>query len=181
MLHGDHWLFVGEVKRCAAADGSPLIFRHGEFAIADSLQPQAEAPRRAPSAGGRVACEPVRRRPVPASHGIAGGIGRHAALGNLEPGDQPFYEEYLPFLLARAGHQVEAGFHRQLHKHDLSMLSWRVLAALSSRSDWTIGEFCEASLAKQPTISKLIDRLVQQGMVARRRRCRRCAPRADRA
>ena len=40
VLHGDHWLFVGEVKRCAAADGSPLIFRHGEFAIADSLQPR---------------------------------------------------------------------------------------------------------------------------------------------
>ena len=31
-----------------------------------------------------------------------------------------------------------------------------------------IGELCEAGLAKQPTISKLIDRLVQQGMVARR-------------
>ena len=140
MLHGDHWLFVGEVKRCAAADGSPLIFRHGEFAIADSLQPPALAlPSRTATAG-----------------------------DNLEPGDKPFYEEYLPFLLARAGHQVEAGFHRQLHKHDLSMLSWRVLAALSSRSDWTIGELCEAGLAKQPTISKLIDRLVQQGMVARR-------------
>ena len=94
----------------------------------------------------------------------------------FEPGDQPFYEEYLPFLLARAGHQVAAGFHRQLRKHDLSMLSWRVLAALSSRDDWTIGELCAASLAKQPTISKLIDRLEQQGMVARRERPGRCAP-----
>ena len=171
MLHGDHWLFVGEVKRCAAADGSPLIFRHGEFAIADSLEPQAEVPSRtappadaSPWAGGPA-------QPLPASQASqasqAGSDGM-LPLGSLEPGDQPFYEEYLPFLLARAGHQVEAGFHRQLQKHDLSMLSWRVLAALSSRSDWTIGELCEASLAKQPTISKLIDRLVQQGMVARR-------------
>ncbi len=163
MLHGDHWLFIGEVKRCAAADGSPLIFRHGEFAIADSLQPQAVS---APAAAWPpVAAVPHSSQwPVPATASSAAS----AVTDNLEPGDQPFYEEYLPFLLARAGHQVEAGFHRQLHEHDLSMLSWRVLAALSSRRDWTIGELSEASLAKQPTISKLIDRLVQQGMVARR-------------
>jgi len=143
-LQGDHWLFVGEVKRCAGADGSPLIFRHGEFAVADSLE----------------------RPGVPAAGTGEGGGGSDPE--GFEPGDQPFYEEYLPFLLARAGHQVAGGFHRQLRKHDLSMLSWRVLAALSSRDDWTIGELCAASLAKQPTISKLIDRLEQQGMVARR-------------
>lgn len=133
VLHGDHWLFVGEVKRCAGADGSPLIFRHGEFAAADAL---GQAPTDVPAVGA--------------------------------PGDQPFYEEYLPFLLARAGHQVAGGFHRQLRRHGLSMLSWRVLAGLSSRDDWTIGELCAASLAKQPTISKLIDRLVQQRMVMRK-------------
>jgi flavin reductase (DIM6/NTAB) family NADH-FMN oxidoreductase RutF/DNA-binding MarR family transcriptional regulator len=168
MLHGDHWLFVGEVKRCAAADGSPLIFRHGEFAIADSLQPQAEAPSSTSALADASLRAGAPVRPVPSSQASQAGSDSMLPLGNLEPGDQPFYEEYLPFLLARAGHQVEAGFHRQLHNHDLSMLSWRVLAALSSRSDWTIGELCEASLAKQPTISKLIDRLVQQGMVARR-------------
>jgi flavin reductase (DIM6/NTAB) family NADH-FMN oxidoreductase RutF/DNA-binding MarR family transcriptional regulator len=157
VLHGDHWLFIGEVKRCAAADGSPLIFRHGEFAIADSLQPPPPSYAGAASPGS----------------GAAGAI-TAASAGSpqdpdtLEPGDQPFYEEYLPFLLARAGHQVEGRFHRQLHKHDLSMLSWRVLAALSSRNDWTIGELCDACLAKQPTISKLVDRLVQQGLVRRR-------------
>ncbi|MBA3479309.1 MAG: flavin reductase [Lautropia sp.] len=145
VLQGDHWLFVGEVKRCASADGSPLIFRHGEFAVADSLHRPIAAPG---------AAEPSDVDPLEPE--------------GFEPGDQPFYEEYLPFLLARAGHQVAGGFHRQLRRHDLSMLSWRVLAALSSRDDWTIGELCAASLAKQPTISKLIDRLVQQGRVARR-------------
>ncbi len=134
LLQGDHWLFVGEVKRCAAADGSPLIFRHGEFAIADSLLQPAPDPT-----------EP----------------------DGFEPGDQPFYEEYLPFLLARAGHQIAGEFQRQLRKHDLSMLSWRVLAALSSRDDWTLGQLCAVSLAKQPTISRLIDRLGQQGLVSR--------------
>ena len=185
VLHGDHWLFVGEVKRCAAADGSPLIFRHGEFATADSLQPQADAetPRDWPIGPAPHSSQWSRPTPDAArpgwdpQPGMAGrspsaalrsGGGSLPPSDSLEPGDQPFYEEYLPFLLARAGHQVEAGFHRQLHEHDLSMLSWRVLAALSSRSEWTIGELSEASLAKQPTISKLTDRLVQQGLVARR-------------
>ncbi|HZH07264.1 MAG TPA: flavin reductase [Lautropia sp.] len=168
-LHGDHWLFVGEVKRCAGADGSPLIFRHGEFAIADSLSRPAA-----------LANEPAGRGTAPVPQGIeregvvepgdvpAGPVPAAAEPEGFEPGDQPFYEEYLPFLLARAGHQVAGGFHRQLRKHDLSMLSWRVLAALSSRDDWTIGELCAACLAKQPTISKLIDRLEQQALVARR-------------
>jgi flavin reductase (DIM6/NTAB) family NADH-FMN oxidoreductase RutF/DNA-binding MarR family transcriptional regulator len=155
-LHGDHWLFIGEVKRCAAADGSPLIFRHGEFAIADALQPLAELPAGSPQT-----------RPALAGGGSAEALPFPGQEPGLEPGDQPFYEEYLPFLLARAGHQVAGGFQRQLHKHDLGMLSWRVLAALSSRDGWTIGDLCAASIAKQPTISKLVDRLVRQGLVAR--------------
>jgi flavin reductase (DIM6/NTAB) family NADH-FMN oxidoreductase RutF/DNA-binding MarR family transcriptional regulator len=154
VLHGDHWLFVGEVKRCASADGSPLIFRHGEFAIADSLEPLPDyLSAFGPPGGG---------------YPVAGATGKPGEPDGFEPGDQPFYEEYLPFLLARAGHHIAGGFHRQLRKHDLSMLSWRVLAALSSRNDWTIGELCAASLAKQPTISKLVDRLVQQQMVVRK-------------
>jgi flavin reductase (DIM6/NTAB) family NADH-FMN oxidoreductase RutF/DNA-binding MarR family transcriptional regulator len=142
-LHGDHWLFIGEVKRCAAADGSPLVFRHGEFASAGALEDAF------------VDMDAVADMP-----------GAHEPEG-FEPGDQPFYEEYLPFLLARAGHQVAGGFNRQLQRHGLSMLSWRVLAALSSRDEWTIGELCAVSIAKQPTISKLIDRMVRRGMVAR--------------
>jgi flavin reductase (DIM6/NTAB) family NADH-FMN oxidoreductase RutF/DNA-binding MarR family transcriptional regulator len=179
MLLGDHWLFIGEVKRCASAEGSPLIFRHGEFAIADALQKPSAAAPGSPTPATRLTAptnstspasparfEAARTADATGAAGAAGAIDPSEPEG-LEPGDQPFYEEYLPFLLARAGHQIAGGFHRHLHEHDLSMLSWRVLAALSSRDDWTIGELCAASLAKQPTISKLIDRLVQQGMVRR--------------
>src|SRR5690606_15106517 len=109
-LHGDHWLFIGEVKRSAATDGSPLIFRHGEFAVADSLQSQAADPSsegawRATGAPSAAAS----RANLPGAP--AGAATPATEPGGLEPGDQPFYEEYLPFLLARAGHQVEAGFH----------------------------------------------------------------------
>ena len=142
--HGDHWLFIGEVKRCAAAEGSPLVFRRGEFASAGTLGAPVSSTVAPPSLQGGP--EPQGR----------------------EPGEHPFHEEYLPFLLARAGHHIAAGFNRQLQGHGLGMLSWRVLAALSSRDDWTVGELSAASLSKQPTISKLIDRLAGQGIVARR-------------
>lgn len=33
---GDHVLFVGEVLRCARVDGSPLLFRKGEYAVSQT-------------------------------------------------------------------------------------------------------------------------------------------------
>lgn len=134
--HGDHWLFIGEVKRCAMDEGSPLVFRHGEFAVSDPMTAK-----------------------------LAGGA---AVAGSLEPGAEPFYEEYLPYLLARAGHQIAAGFDHHLRRHGLSLLSWRVLAALAVRESWTVGELADVCLAKQPTISKMLDRLEAQGFVMRR-------------
>ncbi len=78
-------------------------------------------------------------------------------------------ESYLPFLLASAAHHVAGGFHAGLRRHDLNVLSWRVLASLSDGRGCTVGELCEQCLAKQPTVSKVIDRLEQQRWVRRRR------------
>ena len=36
-IHGDHVLFIGEVKRCARASGRPLVFEGGGFAVAHPL------------------------------------------------------------------------------------------------------------------------------------------------
>ncbi len=139
--HGDHWLFTGEVLRCATADGSPLVFRHGEFATAG---------------------------PLGANDFDVGSAAGAAGTRDIEPGAKPFYEEYLPYLLSRAGHQISAGFERQLRAHGLSLLSWRVLASLATRDEWTVGELCEVCLAKQPTVSKLLDRLEASRLVTRR-------------
>ena len=83
------------------------------------------------------------------------------------PAERPFYENYLPYLLARAAHQVAGRFHDSLRRHDLTMLTWRVLAALCDGRNWTVTQLCEVSLAKQPTVSKLLDRLEQQRLVVR--------------
>jgi MarR family transcriptional regulator, organic hydroperoxide resistance regulator len=78
-----------------------------------------------------------------------------------------FYLDYLPYLLARAAHQVAGQFHETLKHHQLTVLSWRVLAALADERDWTVNELCEVSLAKQPTMSKLLDRLQSRRWIKR--------------
>jgi DNA-binding MarR family transcriptional regulator len=78
-------------------------------------------------------------------------------------------DDYLPYLLARAAHEVAGGFHAGLRRHDLTAFSWRVLATLSDGRGCTVGELCERCLAKQPTVSKLIDRLERERWVRRRR------------
>lgn len=40
---GDHVLFIGEVMRCARAEGSPLLFRKGEFAVSQTFDDDALA------------------------------------------------------------------------------------------------------------------------------------------
>jgi flavin reductase (DIM6/NTAB) family NADH-FMN oxidoreductase RutF len=40
---GDHVLFIGEVIRCAKVEGSPLLFRKGEFAISQTFDDDAWA------------------------------------------------------------------------------------------------------------------------------------------
>lgn len=78
-----------------------------------------------------------------------------------------FYENYLPYLLARAGNDSASRFHAQLKAYGLNMLSWRVLASLADGQAWTVGDLCKVSLAKQPTVSKLLDRLEAQRLIKR--------------
>jgi flavin reductase (DIM6/NTAB) family NADH-FMN oxidoreductase RutF/DNA-binding MarR family transcriptional regulator len=78
-----------------------------------------------------------------------------------------FYKDYLPYLLARAANDSASHFHSRLKNYGLNMLSWRVLASLSDGTAWTVNDLCRVSLAKQPTISKLLDRLEEQRLIRR--------------
>jgi 3-hydroxy-9,10-secoandrosta-1,3,5(10)-triene-9,17-dione monooxygenase reductase component len=78
-----------------------------------------------------------------------------------------FYKDYLPYLLARAANDSASHFHNRLKDFGLNMLSWRVLASLADGLAWTVNDLCRVSLAKQPTISKLLDRLEAQRLIKR--------------
>jgi flavin reductase (DIM6/NTAB) family NADH-FMN oxidoreductase RutF/DNA-binding MarR family transcriptional regulator len=91
-----------------------------------------------------------------------------ATTGAMETGHTiTFYKDYLPYLLARAANDSASHFHARLKSHGLNMLAWRVLASLSDGIAWTVNDLCRVSIAKQPTISKLLDRLEDQRLIKR--------------
>lgn len=77
-----------------------------------------------------------------------------------------FVDNYLPYLIGRAGFEVNRSFARQLHDHDVQPAQWRVLATLADRK-LTVGELASIVLLKQPTLTKLLDRMVTDELVAR--------------
>lgn len=82
------------------------------------------------------------------------------------PVTRRFVDDYLSYLLGRASHAVYREFHAQVKTAGLSSLEWRVLATLANGHRYTIGDLAHDVLAKQPTLTKLIQRMEQNGWVA---------------
>ncbi len=74
---------------------------------------------------------------------------------------------FLPDLLARASHTLVQGFAEELRKRDTSLPVWRVLAALAADPGLTVTALAAASLLQQPTMTKLLDRMVRDGLATR--------------
>jgi DNA-binding MarR family transcriptional regulator len=58
-------------------------------------------------------------------------------------------------------------FAAELRRRGASLPVWRVLAALLARPGETVTGLAEACLLKQPTMTKLLDRMVRDGLVTR--------------
>ena len=78
-----------------------------------------------------------------------------------------FIDDYLSYLLSRAGHVVYREFHATVHAAGLSSLEWRVLATLSDGDGLTIGDLAREVLTQQPTLTKLVQRMEKAGWVRR--------------
>jgi DNA-binding MarR family transcriptional regulator len=84
------------------------------------------------------------------------------------PARGAFVDDYLLYLLARASAQASAQFHDTVKAAGLGVAEWRVLGSLWGRSA-TIGELAAMTLLQQPTLTKLVDRMAEAGLVERRR------------
>ena len=80
---------------------------------------------------------------------------------------QGFVQDYLAYLLARASHDISAEFHEHVLASGLSVMQWRVLASLSDSPPLSIGALADIVLAQQPTATKLVTRMVQDGLIKR--------------
>jgi DNA-binding MarR family transcriptional regulator len=81
--------------------------------------------------------------------------------------EKEFVDSYLPYLLARASFSISSEFHAQVEATGFSVSEWRILASLSGVKQRTVGELADIVLAKQPTVTKMVLRMVDQGLVMR--------------
>jgi len=81
--------------------------------------------------------------------------------------EKEFVDSYLPYLLARASFSISSEFHAQVEAAGFTVSEWRILASLSGVNQRTVGELADIVLAKQPTVTKMVLRMADQGLVMR--------------
>ena len=81
--------------------------------------------------------------------------------------EKDFVDSYLPYLLARASFTISSEFHAQVEAAGFTVSEWRILASLSGVKQRTVGELADIVLAKQPTVTKMVLRMADQGLVKR--------------
>src|SRR6218665_1729122 len=70
-----------------------------------------------------------------------------------------FVNDYLPALLAQASWLISSEFHGVARAHGFSVSEWRVLASLAGGVPISIGRLAQLSVTKQPTVTRLLDRM----------------------
>lgn len=76
-----------------------------------------------------------------------------------------FIDDHLGYLLGQANHTLFKDFEAVVRAEGLSSLEWRVLATLSEQTPIAVGQLAQEVLSQQPTVTKLVQRLVAQGWV----------------
>jgi DNA-binding MarR family transcriptional regulator len=82
-------------------------------------------------------------------------------------GSGAFVEDYLLYLLSRVSHVLSGEFHNQLRRRGVAVPVWRVLASLYGSRGETVTGLAEVCLLQQPTMTKLLDRMVRDELVTR--------------
>jgi DNA-binding MarR family transcriptional regulator len=77
-----------------------------------------------------------------------------------------FVDNYLGYLLGQANHALYKDFDSQVRARGLSSIEWRVLATLHDSEPLTVSQLANEILSKQPTVTKLVQRMADQGWVA---------------
>lgn len=69
------------------------------------------------------------------------------------------------YLLGHATHALYRDFDAHVRAAGLSPIEWRVLSTLQDGAALTVSQLAQEVLAKQPTVTKLVQRMGEQGWV----------------
>jgi len=75
---------------------------------------------------------------------------------------------YISYSLATAHRKVHTSLTRRLKQFDVQVEAWRVMEILENDDNLTMGDLAELVLMNPPTLTKLVDRMVADGLVHRR-------------
>ena len=78
-------------------------------------------------------------------------------------------ENSLPFLLARAGMKMGLSFVKEIKKFKLSLIEWRVCAALHHEPHQRLLDVAYHTSSDPSTLSRTVDGLIKRGLVVRER------------
>jgi DNA-binding MarR family transcriptional regulator len=76
-----------------------------------------------------------------------------------------FVDGDLGYLLGHANHALYKDFDSHVRAAGLSMIEWRVLATVQDGPPLTVSQLAQQVLAKQPTVTKLVQRMAEQGWI----------------
>ena len=76
-------------------------------------------------------------------------------------------QDYLSYALAAAHRKVSTSLNARLKQHGIQVEAWRILETLESGQRLTMGQLAEIVLMNPPTLTKLVDRMVSDGLVHR--------------
>ena len=79
------------------------------------------------------------------------------------------FNESLPFLLTRTGAAMAGVFAQELKDLGLTMPMWRILAALWSNGDQSLGSLAELTSTEMSTMSRQVASLIRVGLASRHR------------
>lgn len=79
-----------------------------------------------------------------------------------------FVDDYLPALLAQASRLISGEFHLVVTAQGFTVSEWRVLASLAGSEPVNIGQLAEITTMKQPTVTRVLDRMQARGLIERR-------------
>jgi DNA-binding MarR family transcriptional regulator len=76
-----------------------------------------------------------------------------------------FVDRYLGYLLGQANHALYKDFDARVRAAGLSSIEWRVLATLHDSEPLAVSQLAQEVLSKQPTVTKLVQRMSEQGLL----------------
>jgi DNA-binding MarR family transcriptional regulator len=96
--------------------------------------------------------------------------------GGPKSADRALFDDFLPHLIARLAHQLNADLIEKLRRERINVTRWRILAVLAMGDGITINEIIDRAMVQQSALSRALMRMEKENYVRRilRREDARC-------